>query len=82
MKREAPPKHLDQYELFSLDPDEKTIVHTLMNKKRSLVNPKDPYFSKYGEPFTKKTQELYDTQKVLKFISPRNHTDMKDYTKE
>ena len=82
LKNEAAPKLKTNYDLFKLDPKEKRIVSILNNQKRNLVNPCDPYFLKYADPFDNQYNGLITTDKVLKIISPRDHTAVKNQTKE
>lgn len=44
--KEAPEKYQVNYDLFSLDPEEKTIIENIHNKKRNFLNPVDPFFTR------------------------------------
>ena len=53
LKKEAQPKFRVNYDLFSLDPDEKDIILDIKYRKRSLVNPNDPFFTKHYGSYKK-----------------------------
>lgn len=70
--KEAPNKFKLNYNLFRLDPQEKDIMRSMQNKKRNFYNPGDPYFKR--KLFTKNCNGVYNTDKVLGVISPRDHS--------
>ena len=70
--KEAPNKFKLNYNLFKLDAQEKEIMREMQNKKRNFFNPKDPYFKR--KIFDKGCNGVYDTDKVIGIISPRDHT--------
>jgi hypothetical protein len=70
--KEAPNKFKLNYNLFRLDPQEKDIMRSMQNKKRNFYNPEDPYFRR--KVFNKNCNGVYNTDKVLGIISPRDHT--------
>lgn len=78
--REAPPKFKLNYNLFSLDPEEKQIMTEMQNKKRNFYNPIDPFFKR--KVFSKQYGGVYDTDKVLGIISPRDHSAWMTASKE
>lgn len=78
--KEAPPKFKLNYNLFRLDPEEKEIMRHMQNKKRNFFNPADPYFKR--KVFNKQYDRVYDTDKVLGIISPRDHSAWMSASKE
>lgn len=44
LKKEAAPRYQINYDLFSLDPDEKQIIHDMKHRNRNFMNPDDPYY--------------------------------------
>jgi len=50
--RDAAPRYRNNYKLFELDPREKKIIYDIKNKRRSFLNPDDPFYTKqYNQPF-------------------------------
>lgn len=78
--KEAPAKFKLNYNLFKLDPQEKEIIRALQNKKRNFFNTDDPYFKR--KIFLKGVDSVYDTDKVLGILSPKDHTAWANQSKE
>lgn len=47
-----------------------------------MTNQNDPFFLKYSAPYQRSYQTLYNTDKVLGIISPRDHKYLEDKTKD
>jgi hypothetical protein len=60
--KEANPKYKNNYKLFKLDPIETEIMKEMKTKKRNFLNPNDPYFTKYREPYKLQHNQLLDTE--------------------
>lgn len=80
--KDAQPRAQHAYKLFELNPYEKDIVQTMSQAKRNLMNPSDPFYTKTNKHFHKRVTGLYKTDKVLREISPRDHTKWLSKSKE
>jgi len=52
----------------------------MKNRKRNLVNPNDPFYTKHYGPYKKQYEGVYKTEKVLGIISPRDHKSLMNQT--
>ena len=85
LKAEAPQCNKHMYELFDLDKTDQFCRYEsgqslAKSSKRTLTNRNDPYFTKYSASFQNKYDNIYETDKVLGIISPRDHGQLKDKT--
>ena len=80
--KEAAPRLKVNYNLFGLDPQEKEIMKTIQSRKRNFLNPEDPFFTRCRGAFKHQVDSVFHTDKVLGFISPKDHSRWKKATHE
>jgi len=52
----------------------------MLNKKKDYFNPEDPYYCR--KVFNKMHSGVYNTDLVMSIISPKDHRDMMDRTRD
>ena len=57
--RDAPQEVKKNYNIFKLDPIEKKISNELRTRKRSFINPEDPFYDRKG--FNQLNEKVYST---------------------
>lgn len=81
LKRIASPENKSNYDHFQLDPTDRTLFHLHNRRKKSYVNPRDPFFTKYSAPYTIQHNKLFETEQILRIIKPLDHSELKNHSK-